>query len=562
MRLTGVDGADLDDVLDPAWVDGSSTTLTPDGIALDQATAEALNVGLGDSIAMTFTSNGVEQLTVQGIYRQGSLLLGGAMVDRETLVRQVPASADIAALVALKEDTPASIAAVEELAASYGVESVLRPSEFVDSRSQLLNGFQRVIQWMLLFTLLQALVGVVNTLLLSVGERRREFGLLRVTGASRRQLLRLVLIEGLAFAVVGTVLGLLVGIGGAVAAVRALAQYGISTVDLPAGVLVVTALAAMILGVAAAVVPARWAAAVPPLEAVADAGGDVAARRRRRDARRQDRRRDTASVPAPTSGATPPPYRPAASAPAPPPPLQPPALSPAPPPTPAALPALGPAQPAQPAQPVRPTPPVPPPATPFSPEPAGRRRRSAADGWLRSTTSTAAGADPAESDRAARVPLFGPGPMASSERTAERRAAASTPLDEPVRIRLGAALDRLDPATQLDARSVLSVFARSLEPDERIEHLAQGWTKGLLCLVARTDRDVVVVVDRFPEPLVERLRRDRATITVYGPPGTDRVSLAVVDGRRLLEVTGVRDRAEAAGLAGRTSGRDATPAYF
>ena len=44
--------------------------------------------------------------------------------------------------------------------------------------------------------------------------------------------------------------------------------------------------------------------------------------------------------------------------------------------------------------------------------------------------------------------------------------------------------------------------------------------------------DVVVVVDRFPEPLIESLHRKRTAITVYGPPGTDRVSLAVVDGRR------------------------------
>lgn len=109
---------------------------------------------------------------------------------------------------------------------------------------------------------------------------------------------------------------------------------------------------------------------------------------------------------------------------------------------------------------------------------------------------------------------------------------------------------------------MLAPFARTLEPDERIEHLAQGWSKGLMCLVARTDRRVVVVVDRFPEPLVESLHRKRTAITVYGPPGTDRVSLAVVDGRRLLEVTGVRERDEAAGLAGRSSRTGAVPEYF
>lgn len=122
-------------------------------------------------------------------------------------------------------------------------------------------------------------------------------------------------------------------------------------------------------------------------------------------------------------------------------------------------------------------------------------------------------------------------------------------MDEATRIRLGESVERLDPATRREAAAVLMPLARSLDPSERIEHIAQGWTKGLMCLVARTDRRVVVVVDRFPAAVVESLGRESTAISVYGPPGTDRVSLAVVDGRRLLEVTGVRDRDQAMGLA-------------
>ena len=584
LRITGVDGAAVDEVLDPGWTDGSDDELSGQGIALEQATAEALGVGIGDVVPVTFYSGGVEQLTVEGTYTQGSLLLGEAMVDRTTLLRQVPASVDIAALIALSEDTPAAVAAVEEVAAGFGVDSVLRPAAFVDSRSQLLNGFQRVIQWMLLFTLLQALVGVVNTLLLSVGERRREFGLLRATGASRQQLLRLVLVEGLSFAVVGTALGLLVGVGAAIAAVRSLAGFGISSIDVPLGVLLVTAVAAMVLGVAAAVVPARWAAAVPPLEAVADAGGDRGSRLRRgpRGFRR-------AAAPAPLgapapSGAVPtpvlpPPYVPppvaAPPSPSTPPPPAPPPPTPAPPPpTPAPPPPVRPVVPApapppavepphvQP-PPVAQPPPVtqPPPATPFSPRPSRRPASapaSAADGWVRPAAPARGG----ESARSRSAPLFRPGPMSPPARSTGRRAAASAPLDEAVQIRLGEALERLDPTTRRDAHAVLAPFARALEPDERIEHLARGWSKGLMCLVARTDRRVLVVVDRFPEPLVESLHRVQTSITVYGPPGTDRVSLAVVDGRRLLEVTGVRERAEAEGLAGPTRRAAAVPEYF
>lgn len=149
-----------------------------------------------------------------------------------------------------------------------------------------------------------------------------------------------------------------------------------------------------------------------------------------------------------------------------------------------------------------------------------------------------------------------------NEDRAGRRSETAAPLDEAVRIRLGAALASLDPATVVEARAVLTPFAMTLQPDERVEHLVQGWTKGLMCLVARTDRRVVVVVERFPEPLIESLHPARTTLTLYGPPGTDRTSLAVVDGRRLLEVTGIRDRDEAAALAGRRTRATQVPEYF
>ena len=99
-----------------------------------------------------------------------------------------------------------------------------------------------------------------------------------------------------------------------------------------------------------------------------------------------------------------------------------------------------------------------------------------------------------------------------------------------------------------DAAPVLLPFARLLEPDETVGHLVQGWAKGSVCVVAGTDRRLVIVVARHPEPLIETLPRDSTSISLYGPPGTDRVSLAVVDGRRLLEVTGIRDSADAAAL--------------
>ncbi len=655
LRVTGVDGEAIDAVLDPGWVQGSSTTIEPGGIALEETTARVLGVVVGDLVPVSFTSGGVEQLEVDGIYRTGSLLLGDAMIDRTTLQRQVPASVDIAALVSLSADSPADRGAVEDLAGSFGVTSVLEPSEFIDARSELLTGFQRVIQWMLFFTLVQALVGVVNTLLLSVGERRREFGLLRATGASRQQILRLVLIEGMSFAAVGTALGLVVGVGGAVAAVRALNRFGISSVDLPLGTLALTATAAMLLGVVAAIVPARWAAAVPPLEAVADAGGDRSPLRRRRVAPASRRPVRTPSIPIPipsgsspenlrrrslwvdpalddavvvTSTATaatavaptprdPTPehttFEPAPAA-VPEPALFEPMPEPAafePMPEPAAFePVAGHAafepesvvldpgrarpdlQPlrqdeielprpvfapepefvVEPAAVVHPTAAVEPEAvaepasatsesvSPNAESPAGEppdpfrsgrsgeaRRPAAAEGWVRPAPDVSSPEDAATPVFRAATPAS---PFASNGAGhAHRNGAAEPQVDPVVSIRLGPLLEQLAPATLRDAHRVLTPFARALAADEVVGHMVQGWTKGLLCLVAETDRRIIVLVDRFPMPLIESLDRESTWITLYGPPGQDHVSIAVVDGQRLLEVTGVRDRAQASELA-------------
>jgi hypothetical protein len=122
-------------------------------------------------------------------------------------------------------------------------------------------------------------------------------------------------------------------------------------------------------------------------------------------------------------------------------------------------------------------------------------------------------------------------------------------LERIASIRLVRALDRLDPASRRDAAAALVPLARSLDPDEEVHALVQGWAKGLLCVVARTDDRIVIVVDRFPKPLVESLDPRTTRVEVRGPAAPERVSISVIDGQRLLEVTGVRDPEQARLLA-------------
>jgi hypothetical protein len=91
-----------------------------------------------------------------------------------------------------------------------------------------------------------------------------------------------------------------------------------------------------------------------------------------------------------------------------------------------------------------------------------------------------------------------------------------------------------------------------------VERLVVGRAKGLACVVARTDRRLLVVADRAGRPLVESLRPDRTMVGVQRSPDAT-VTLVVSDGRRVMRLQQVRETVEAELLAG-SSGTG--PAYF
>lgn len=285
VRSIGVTGSTVGQVLDLRPTQGQLQTLDPGSIAVSSEVADAEGLSLGSPVLVRFGPNGTQTLTVSAVYPSDVTFVGGAIVDRDVLARQVPASVDILALVRLASGGSADH--VREVARRFGVATVLPPSEFIGNRANLLRGFVRVVEWMLLFSVLLATIGVANTLQLSVNERRRELGLLRAVGASRRQVLRLVLSEAVGLSTVGSLLGIALGVGGAYATQQALAKFGLSAFQAPPATLAFIALAAATLGLGASCVPALRASQVQPLEAIAAADGaeSAGARRRRVTAR-------------------------------------------------------------------------------------------------------------------------------------------------------------------------------------------------------------------------------------------------------------------------------------
>ena len=113
-----------------------------------------------------------------------------------------------------------------------------------------------------------AALGIVNTLALSIIERSRELGLLRAIGLTRSQTRTMVRWESVLIAFLGLILGIIVGIALGVAVVRALAFTGLGHVSVPLVSLLFYAVGALVIGLAAAILPARRAARLNVLEAI------------------------------------------------------------------------------------------------------------------------------------------------------------------------------------------------------------------------------------------------------------------------------------------------------
>jgi putative ABC transport system permease protein len=159
-------------------------------------------------------------------------------------------------------------AAVESVTSSFPNVQIQDQADFKQQTESQINLILSLIFVMLLLSVLIALLGITNTLSLSIIERTREIGLLRAVGMSRKQVRRMIRWESVIISVFGAVLGVGLGILFGWAVVRALSDQGLLFV-LPAGQLIGALLAAGLAGVVAAVLPAWRASSLNVLEAIA-----------------------------------------------------------------------------------------------------------------------------------------------------------------------------------------------------------------------------------------------------------------------------------------------------
>jgi putative ABC transport system permease protein len=259
------DEAAMTDAISLRMVDGSMT-----GLVVDTVTAQSRGWAVGDRVAAVGANGAELDLQVAGTYEE-NVAVGPMLVPLDVLDRLGGEPLDRWLFVDLAEgaDAGAVRAAAEDVLAEYPVVSLKDRAEFTQEQQAQVGQILLVINAMLVLSVLVAVLGIVNTLALSVLERTREVGLLRAVGMQRRQLRRVVRWEAVLIALFGTTLGLVLGVVSGTALVQVLDGMGIDRLDVPAGRLAGLVATGAVVGVLAAVWPARRAARMPVLRAIA-----------------------------------------------------------------------------------------------------------------------------------------------------------------------------------------------------------------------------------------------------------------------------------------------------
>jgi len=246
-------------------ISGFGTT----GFAVDFPTAEDNDWQLGQQVEFEFLQTGIQTLELQGLYETPGA--AGFFISLEGYEENYTEQLDAQVYIKLADGVTLDQgkAAIAPIAEQYPTVKVADQEELKsDLETQIFSilGFLFVL---LSMAVLIALIGVANTITLSIYERTREIGLLRAVGLTRRGVRRMIRLESGVIAAFGSVLGVAVGVFLAWALLLALRDQGFTEFVIPWLWLVVGVLVMALLGVIAAILPARRAAKLNVLDAIA-----------------------------------------------------------------------------------------------------------------------------------------------------------------------------------------------------------------------------------------------------------------------------------------------------
>ena len=267
-----VDPAAFEKLVDLGQVDGDFTKLAqPDTVAIAKKSAKDNDFAIGDTIRPTFPNGARPTFTIVAFYDNAEGL-GNTyyLTSTETLKKYEPSKADNFLYVKTNaKDRKAFVKAAEKAIEAYPAAELKTKKKFADQQIGQFQQFLAIVNALLLLAISIAILGIANTLKLSIFERTREIGLLRAVGMSRQQIKSTIRWEAIVVATLGSVIGVVLGTGFGTALVDVLGKDGSVKLTLPIPFLVVITLLASIVGLYAARKPAKDAAKMNILQAIA-----------------------------------------------------------------------------------------------------------------------------------------------------------------------------------------------------------------------------------------------------------------------------------------------------
>jgi putative ABC transport system permease protein len=268
--LQAFDAKEMGQIANIGVAEGNLSALDAHSLAVLDTKAKDKGWKIGSDVTVRFPDTGVQHLTVKVIYKNKELA-NSYFVDTSVFDTNVHDQYDSIVFAKLAKGTSVAEArpAVERIANTYPNVKVQDRKQFIKGQAGQINQTLAFIYVLLFLAVIIALFGIANTLALSIVERTRELGLLRAVGMTRKQLKSMVRWEAVLIALFGTAGGLGVGTFFGWAMIKALADDGFKTFNVPVLSLAIIAVLAGLFGVLAAVVPARRASKLDILKAIA-----------------------------------------------------------------------------------------------------------------------------------------------------------------------------------------------------------------------------------------------------------------------------------------------------
>jgi putative ABC transport system permease protein len=266
--VTAVSAQDLGRTVILRMESGSgAASLAAGELLIDTTSANMNHLGVGSVVPVTFALTGRSAMRVGGVFKPNALL--GSYLTGERIFLSHFANPLPVAVLVKTTGAAGTDAALTRTLNAYPNLKIQTRAAFEQSQQAQVNQLLGLIYVLLALAIVIALIGIVNTLMLSVFERTHEIGLLRAVGMRRRQVRAMIRSESVILSLFGAIIGVVVGTGLGVAFAASLKQQGVTDIVVPVTSLVVFLVLSGLLGLAAASWPARRAAKLDVLAAIA-----------------------------------------------------------------------------------------------------------------------------------------------------------------------------------------------------------------------------------------------------------------------------------------------------